>query len=316
MRRSCLGIVGVGLTLVSPCWPNAPARAVEFQYLVPPTCPDSNTAWRELTAYSPLALAPPGSDRFATILLEISATVDGYGGRVSVRLPGQHVERQLSDSRCDALLQALVLVAAIALDPAHRDAAATNQPKNSTILVNRHSFVTRSPRAWSVGLTAGLRSDVAPVVLATPGVYVSHRRTDFGMAGHYYGVLTFGQTKLMRFDLGEAKFTWGAGRFAACPLGGKVARFSYGSCGIAEVGWLTGKGQATAAATTTGGLWLAAGLGLLATVDISALQLAGFGGALVPIVRDRYYFAPDETVHQPSWLGWLAEVQLGLRFGE
>jgi hypothetical protein len=35
---------------------------------------------------------------------------------------------------------------------------------------------------------------------------------------------------------------------------------------------------------------------------------------VVPLIRDRFYFQPDTTLHRPSWVGWLARAGLGVRF--
>lgn len=316
MRCSWFAVSGSWLALVSLCWTNPAAAAVAFDYRAPSGCPEPDAAWQQLSAYAPVVLAPSGGAHSAAVLLEISTGDDGYSGRVRVTLSGRVVERQVSDHHCDALLEALVLVAAIALDPARRVEVAPPQPPKTRVLVSSRSLALRTPAAWSAGFAVGARTDVAPEVLATPEIYVAHRRTHFGMVGHYVAGLTLGRTKNLRFDLGEAKFTWAAGRFAACPVGGMVARVSYGLCGIAEFGWLTGEGLSPAAPNTTGGIWVAPGFGLIANVDVGPFQLGALGGALIPIVRDRFYFAPNETVHRANWLGWLAEVSLGMRFGE
>jgi hypothetical protein len=264
-----------------------------------------------------VALARAASETSAAIRLELASTEAGYSGRVSVALPGHTVERQVSDTRCEALVEALVLIAAIVLDPERRAFAATPQTKSSsTLLISQRRLSVALPASWSVGLAGAMRTGVAPTALLTPGVYVAHRREHFGMVGHYQGSLTFGQTERLRFDLGEAEFAWGAGRFAACPVGGAGARISYGVCGIAEFGWLRGQGLSITAANSTGGFWLAPGLGFTGNVDVGPLQFGAFGGALVPVVRDRYYFSPNETVHRSDWLGWVAEMRLAWRFAE
>ncbi len=317
MRCSRLLVLGLGLTLAWLCYPRPAAAAVQFEYRAPPTCPDREVAWQALSAYSPVELAPAGGDYSAAVQLEISSTEAVYAGRVRVALMGHVVERQVSDTRCEALVEALVLIAAIVLDQERRAFIATPQTKgNGTLRISRKSLSVETPASWSVGLAVGMRISVAPTALLTPGVYVAHRRAHFGMVGLYHASLTFGQTESLRFDLGEAKFTWGAGRFAACPVGDLRARISYAVCGMAEVGWLRGQGLSITAANSTGGVWLAPGLGLTANIDVGPLQFGALGGAIVPLVRDRYYFSPNETVHRSNWLGWVAEMQLGWRFAE
>jgi len=142
------------------------------------------------------------------------------------------------------------------------------------------------------------------------GAYLSVHRNDFGMAGHYFASLGFGQTEWLPYRLGDAKFIGFAGRFAACPVGSSVRGFSYAACVITELGWLEGKGISKAGPTSTGGVWLAPGLGLTMSVVISRLELGFFSGVVSPVVRDRFYFAPDETVFRPPAIGLVAEMRL------
>lgn len=261
-----------------------------------------------LRSYNSLA---PESGAAISISVAIEPMADGFSGQLTVVTSLQTVTRRLSDTNCDALLDALALIAAIATDPAHRKVSAPYKPNAGTSKPIRVDVRVGSGAIWTVGGTVGLESAATPVVLRTIGTYVSARRHDFGMTAHYSATLGFGRTEWLPYRLGDAKFTWLAGRFAACPVGSSLRGFSYGGCAIMELGRLKGSGVSDVGPTSSGGVWLALGLGITTNVVIGRIHLGFLGSVVSPLVRDHFYFAPDETVFRASGIGLAAEMRLG-----
>lgn len=302
--------VGCGAFSVQ-CRASTRRGSVALDYAAPSRCPAEDQFWVRFGRYSSVGTENEGNGVAASIAIAIEPSADGFSALLTVSTPAQKMTRRLSDAQCDALVDALALVAAIATDSTHRNVSAPDRPKTEISKPIPIRLTLGSPPTWILGVAFGLRNDATPVVLRTLGAYLGVRRNDFGMTGYYSAILDFGRTDWLPFRLGEARFTWFAGRVTACPIGSSVRRFSFGVCALSEFGWLEGEGNSEAGPTSTGGLWVAPGLGLTASVVFSRFDLGFFGAAVTPILRDRFYFAPDETVFRPSGIGLVAEMRLG-----
>ncbi|HEY5958981.1 MAG TPA: hypothetical protein VIV60_20620 [Polyangiaceae bacterium] len=311
MIRAGLVVFGIGLGISRPCWGNSQTHAVRLGYSAPSICPARDTVWQMLSRHTQVEPARFDADAVSVELL-VTSTDLGYSGQLSVKSPNRSIMRQLSDTNCLALLDALSLVAAIAMDTLHHDEVTPGQPKPLAGKDGPNDRVERAIPIWTMGTVVGLHRDVAPRVLPTLGIYSTYRRRDFGLLGQYFGALVVGRTPMMPYALGAARFTWFAGRMGACPLGSSVYGFTYGACGMVEVGWLRGAGQSAIAPNVTDSLWLAPGVGLSTAVAVGSFELGWLGGMVVPVTRGRYYFAPDETIFRTRSVGLVAELRVGL----
>jgi hypothetical protein len=277
------------------------AHTVALRYVAPASCPDENAFLERLSRYSSVRREADASAAKTSIAILISPNGEGFSGQVRVVTPENTVFRQLVDAHCDALLDALALITAIATDRSQRDGSALPEMNHGP-----------GDSSWALGAVAGVSSNSAPVALFPLGAYAEHRRHDWGLWGQYSLSLDYAASKRLDFDLGRAKFRWYTGRLAACPLGGSWQRFFYyGACALAEIGWLQGKGFSATGQHSDGGPWLAPGLGLITDLVLGPIELGWEGGLVAPVFKDRYFFSPDETVFRPKWVGLQTEFRLG-----
>ena len=229
---------------------------IALDYHAPPSCPD-----RAAVIAAIGDRAPAGDARVA---IQITEQSSGFAGTVAV---DAGAPRELSATRCDDLVTALSLVAALAIVP----------PRQRTPL---HVEATLGPM-----LELGVSPD------AMPGGIAELRSGPFALAvigGHDHAQL----------DMSGATFWWLTTRESAC------WRFA---CGHAEIGMVHASGEDVVQGRSLDRLWLAGG----AHAAYAWRYLQAEAGASVPFTRDRYYFAPNVTIHETSWVTmW---VWLGIR---
>jgi hypothetical protein len=286
----------------------AEQETVELRYTAPPGCPERAVVEAEIVERTPnVRLAAPARRVFA---ITIEATPAGFHGTLVV---DRVADKELAAPRCEDLATALALVTALAIDPTAtvvaRAAAPADPPPRPP------SLVPASPGAWSFEADLGgmVEAGVSPDALfaAVLEGRVTWRRTYqlelAAIAGRDSAAQAAG-------DDAQARFTWLAARPAVCRMW-HPRRVELGACGDLEVGVVRARGEMIVNQRDLTRLWLAAGLHGSARVAISArvfgqLQL----GAAMPLVRDRYLFAPNVAIHEtPSVTGWMV-VGVGVRF--
>ncbi len=332
LARQLATVFVVCAGLPAPCWAAGGTQIVTVRYVAPAECPGEDSFQSRLFRYASVKASARGSVARTSIAVEIAPGGEGFSGRLEVVTPERTVSRQLTDEHCDALVEALALVSAIATDRLQhevgqphrvglRSPEATDRSRHQVSVPYAEKRgspdlkdleVARGPRSsWALGAVGGVSSDLSPAALITLGVYGSRRQYHWGLWGHYAATLNYAQTKWLPYDSGKARFRWYGGRLSACPLGDASEVFSYGACAVAQLGWLHGRGTSARGGRSDGGPWLAPGLGLTANLLLGPIELGWDAGLVAPLVRDRYFFTPDETVFRAKWLGYLAEVRLG-----
>ncbi len=289
LRRTWLPILG--LTLIARISPaSAAPEMVELRYAAPDGCPARAVVEAGILERTPnVSLGAPARRVFA---ITIEPIADGFRGTLVV---DEVADKELSAQRCDDLASALALVTALAIDP-----TATLVPRPPP-----------RPSAWALEADVGgmIEAGVSPDMMPA-------------------GVLEVRATRARRFQLelaailgrdssrqdeAEARFTWLAARPAVCLAA--PARLTLAACGHVEIGAVTARGTEIVNSRELTRLWLAAGAHAsahhaLGSRSFVQLQL----GASLPLVRDRYLFAPNISIHEtPGVTGWVV-LGLGLRF--
>jgi len=291
-------IVGCALAVIAA---GSPARAdqevVELRYSAPPDCPSRAAFEAEILERTPsVRLSEPARRVFA---VTIETTADGFRGTLVVNRAS---DKELAAPRCEDLTTALALVTALAIDP------------TATVAPRAHAPAPEParPRAWSLELDvdAMVEAGAGPGALLAGAIEARASWRD-GYALELAAIA--GRDSIAR-DGAEARFTWLAARPAACRSSPLAAVAVY-LCGHVEIGAVRAHGEMIVNQRDLTRLWLAAGLHATARV---ALGSRSFGllqlGASLPLVRDRYLFAPDVALHDtPSVTGWLV-VGVGMRF--
>jgi hypothetical protein len=274
----------------------ADPEVVELRYDAPPACPSRAAFETEiLERTSNVQLGAPARRVFS---VAIEPTADGFHG---VLVVDDVADKQLASPRCEDLTSALALVTALAIDP------------TASVLPRRGPLTPVHPAsAWAleIDLDAMVEAGVGPGALfgaALEARTILHNAYSFELAA-------IAGRDSSEQDGAEARFTWLAARPGAC-VRGLVGRVAVDACSHIEVGAVRANGAMIINQRDLTRLWLAAGLHGNARV---ALGSRGFGllqvGTSLPLVRDRYLFAPNEAIHEtPGLTGWLV-VGVGIRF--
>jgi hypothetical protein len=277
----------------------ASSEVVELRYAAPDGCPTRRaveSAILERTAN--VRFATPGRRVFA---ITIKATDDGFRGTLEI---DQAADKELAAQHCEDLANAFALVTALAIDP-----MATVLPR-PVPLPPAQAALRQGPGWVEVDLDAMVDAGVGPVAMFAAVVEARMRWRD----AYQLELAAIAGRDSKAEDGGEARFTWLAARPAVC------RRWSWhdqaiDGCGHVEVGAVRAAGEQIVNQRDLTRLWLAAGahagLGVPLGQSIFArLQL----GASVPLVRDRYIFAPNVAIHDtPLVTGWLV-LGLGMQF--
>jgi hypothetical protein len=298
LRRAARAIAMLAV-LASDAPSRADAEVVELRYDAPAGCPARSEFEAEILERTPnVQLGAPARRVFA---VTIEPTADGFHGALVV---DRVADKELSAQRCDDLATALALVTALAIDPT---AAVAARP--------------RAPRPPAPAMSWSLDADIAAMVEAgvAPGaMFAAAIEARARSRGYQLEVAAIaGRDTSAEDDVQQgalARFTWLAARLSGCRVW--LARgFAVDGCGHVELGAVRATGQRIINQRDLTRLWLAAGLHAGGRVPIGArvfglLQL----GAALPIIRDRYIFAPNVAIHDtPFVTGWVV-VGVGLQF--
>ncbi|HEY5956966.1 MAG TPA: hypothetical protein VIV60_10455, partial [Polyangiaceae bacterium] len=244
----------------------------------------------------------------------------------------QALDRTLDDAQCNALVEAMALLVAMEIAPTAAPTGATSAartlPRPDVAAGDRHNqdagtlstdaAEPRSSRRLSIAGVVGLQRAPTPGALFSAGVALSSRPRDrfasVGVSLHY------AQTGHFASEGGDVRFRWLSARFFDCPIGRRFAGIGIAACANAELGLLRGEPHRTDHGTSRNGLWLAPGLGVLMSVERRWFVLDAFAGALVPLLRHKFYFAPGESpdgqivANRPPIIGFASELRVGVTF--
>ena len=305
----------VRLAIAAVLWlagaPHARAEeeVVALQYAAPAGCPDRAVVEAAIRARTPNVRLSAQARRVFAITIEAmtgatpgatpGAITDGFRGTLVV---DRVADKELSAPRCDDLATALALVTALAIDPTAATPPRADPPGPGAAGAPDGRLEADLGGLASTGVSPGTLFAAAIEGRATV------RRTYQVELAAIAGRASVAQ------DGAQAQFTWLATRLGGCRRwrGWGIAA---AACTDLEIGAVRAVGEQIVNQRGLTRLWFAAGLHGSAQVPLGSrmfgqLQL----GATLPIVRDRYLFAPNIEVHEtPSVTGWLA-LGVGVRF--
>jgi hypothetical protein len=226
------------------------------------------------------------------VSLSIRPLEAGFRGELTIRAGRSQAERVLSSQRCDELVDALALVAALALKNAAPLASRATAPP---MPLPPRAPASRAPRPWQVGagLAGGVLQGVAPTPAGGGELFVQLTVLRWLHPSVEVGASLFGQTDHLAGR--DVRFLWAAGHLTVCPL--RLAtpgeRFSAAPCARLDLG-----GQRVGAATTRTTAWVAPALLARGRLRLTRwLGLEAELGASFPLLRYRYAFSPGPTVY-------------------
>jgi hypothetical protein len=329
-------LVAAGATIAALLGVARPAQAdriftVDFQ--APDTCPDRarfveriESRSRVLRFASPFDLAPD-------YVVRVTLDPRGRQGRLVIRsVDGHELTREVPGQSCIEIVDGMALVAAVTMDPDLARAEARTPetaPQPCGVASTKTSDSRPAPCARVVprpiqaahfrvgaGVGIGLSQGLAPDPAIGAGVFVEVSRS------HPTAWAPAVRVSLHRFEsplvdtpIGQAELTLTGGRISGCPVR-LPARSAWGlrPCLSLEAGRLEGVGLGVISARRETGLWIAAAP--IARLELNLLRMLWIeaeGGPLFPIIRHRFVFKPDTTVHEVPALGWNVGLSLGTR---
>ncbi|MDB4937573.1 MAG: hypothetical protein JWP87_4545 [Labilithrix sp.] len=326
---------------------------VKIDYETRPGCPDADTFVREVLSRAPRARVGSASDGARSLVARVRAGARGLEGVLSVRdADGHTTERAVHGQRCEELVTALAVIAALVIDPltaraepfepdaatGTTDAATTDSPDAAPAALPQLDAAApeaalSAPTAdgptghpgpgtndgWktSAGAAVGVVGGTAPSVLLSMPVFVEVSRRAEAIV-EPTARLRFERTAVgvtRKGGSGGASFvrTVGAADLCAIALRGRSIRAQ--PCARAELGGVYAKGLEIVPARGEMRPWLALGPVARARVDVIGPLFVELEAALLfAVVRDSFYVEPGTLLYRPPALGATTAFGAGLAF--
>jgi hypothetical protein len=324
-------------------------RRVGVDYVAPRGCSDADAFAADLHERVPQVALTRDADALH-LDVRLRRHGDRFEGRVTVReADGSVSQRTVTGVTCEEVVSAVTLIAALAIDPsppprptpeepaapAATDpdgaprALAAAPPEGERPAGTRDVQTATASRpldrveaaparggstSLSVGAHAGASSRINGTVLASGALF-------FDLQGTTRAV--FDPALRVRFERtsngtaaaprGAGQFTWTLGSVELCPLAWSMWRVRISPCARVDGGALAAEGRDVQPSRSDVRVWLSAGAVGRARFLIAGPLYAELEEALfAPLVRDRFYVAPDVTVFRAAALGWAMSGGLGV----
>jgi len=315
--------------------PGLATEAIQVELHAPATCGDAPAFFGAIQARSPRVRPSGGDPRERRFAADITESALGFEGRLRVVDPaGQNSERTLSAETCPELIEALALIAALAIDP---DSAVTTgelpaaeAPASSAVASPAENPAperrepaapppsgakhTPPPLTWLLGASAGVDL-VFPDSLFFPIGGLTLEADVNRKSGFSPSVRVALRTSLeatLESESGSASFALTTLRLEVCPLRAHLTdAVRLFPCAVMDGGVLRAQGNDVQGAQTHVRPWWAAGLGGRLAIGRSSPRVDLEAGALVPLYRDEFRFTPDEFVYSATGPAFFAGVGIG-----
>lgn len=281
-------------------------RQFTLEYQGSVSCPTRAELLAEVQRRAPRAEPVVLGPHQVNARLRVEANGDRQRGIVDIETSEGTTHREVEAAECAEVVRALALIVAIAIEPDSSIAEPTRRPENESRPATARASAKESLKTrWAAGAGIGFSGGVAPTPSLTEAVFLELGRgpnQGFSANVHLAGIHAHGSAAARA---GSAVFDLLALRVATCPyrLGVRVV---LSGCVSFDWGSLHGNGSHTVAARSTAARWLGPGALVNAALPVLPWLHAQLEvGALLPLSRDSFYFAPDETVHRiPTLAGY------------
>lgn len=255
----------------------------------------------------------------ATVTLAVVKREGAYEGQLTVESPGVESSRRvLADRSCEQVVDALALIAALAVNES-ADAPVAPPPAAPPPVPVAAPAIRVSPPP-SHAATTGFGGDggayrgVSPHTAFGGELFAERTLHVGGILAPSIRLGIAATTAATTVDPGQARFVWAAGELGVCPIRIELgAGVAVAPCARFDLGALYARGTGVGQAERDTQLWLAPSA--LARIVWRIARHVGVEldvGAVVPLERNRYYFPPSTTVFEvPSITG---AARLGIGF--
>jgi hypothetical protein len=307
--------LAVGCAAVASRAGAQPAADGALDYRAPAGCPDAAAFRRELVARAPAGW----SARLPDLTVTIDAGERGFVGQ----LRGEGVERRLEGERCDDVVRALALSAALTLEAAPAEEAPAEEPAPAPAPTPAVAVAppptpvpsdpSRRPPVVRVGVGVALLGGVMPDPELDVPLHVEVAGGRETASVRLSVASLSGQTEMS--DGVRAEFGLLVASLEGCAFPIRLGDVRLGGCAAFEVGRLVARAEGLDEARRRVRPWLAPvalarlrwRLGGRVVVDVA-------GGMAVPLVRDRFVASPDAVVHEPAPVSLRTSADIGVAF--
>ncbi len=325
-RRALLAITSIA-ALTSPALATAEdVQPVRVDYRAPPGCPDEAWFLAQLRARTQLFGYAPGDAPVQTFRVRVSSTARGVKGTLTIVDPsGRTSVREVAAASCDDVVDAVALMAALAVDsnavtsPIRPTQSPTRIPEPAPTREPSGSISSTASSRWrlSAGVDIGFRTGLAPDALWEAPLFVELARDVPASLGGPSFRASFEHTATGAevISPGAARFTWTAGRLDACPVRLGADKVGLSPCARLELGALSGTGTGIANGREETRFWSATGA--LGRVDWrlgEGLYVEAEGGAMISLTREHYFFPPNTPIYDVPDLGASGSLGFGAYF--
>jgi hypothetical protein len=296
------------LTLAAAA-PGGAAEAIHLTYDAPPECPSREAFEQQIRLRCDGLRAAEPQERARSFVVAVVQQGALFEGTLTVRdLDAQETSRSFSSARCDEVTSALALVAAAAIELRAGRTPVEPRPKVEPPKELPPEVAVPAPplaprRGWLLGVGAHLGvtggASSRPLFGGAAFVELENARDSVWSPLVRVGV-KFVPGQDVPVGEAAARFSLVSAAAEVCPLEALAAsRVSLRPCVRLEAGALTASGLYLPDPKTATRPWLApAVVGRVRVRTWGSLSLELEAAAAFPLVRDRFYFGPDATVHQ------------------
>jgi hypothetical protein len=336
---------------VSSSRPADAQTATRIDYSASPGCPDEGAFVARVRARTSRLRAPAPGEGASEYRVQVTPMAAGARGSLTVVEPsGATSSREVEGDTCESVVEALALIAALALDPdastallppmgasAPSSPTASSAPAQGAAAGEPPRAIARdapvearseppAPSPWAAHLAAmagaELTSGLAPGVLVGPALSVEAiwRQRDWPTAVEPVLDVRLGVSRLaatVPAHVGSARFAWTLGRLEGCPVRAVVGSFEVLPCVRFDGGDLQAVGLGVDLPRPAASrLWLSLGaLCRLRWTPLPPILLEVDAGVSAPLVRDRFYFdTPPTSIYDVPALAAVAGGAAGGRF--
>ncbi len=347
------GALGVGIVLLGAATARADVpldhgegTRFHLAYEAPASCPDRAAFLAAIRVRTRRPHLAPEGEPALSFVVSVEPRQGTTVGRLEVREPvGPPQKRMVSSVTCAEVAKALALVVALILDPDAETAADPEPsptedepaptleplplPNDAKATLPRRPRRERPPPGavapphpvfLSVGGDLGVTSAIGPTLAPGAGAFVdvafaprSHRKITFSPSFRLGPAFAMTSSDL---PVGSHRYWWAGAAARVCPIQlslGRGARLA--PCGGVQVGAYHGSTRDVPNGASSTDLWVAPTAG--AAVEWSLTSSVGLelqGGAVFPLIRTRFFLAPDITIFDVPAVAGTGSIACRVRF--
>ena len=364
VREGAAIVTGLAAVVMSPhvAFAQTQEEPITVQYDAPAECPTRTAFWSEITARTTKARAAAAGEKARVLHVAIvqnvagsgatSSTSEGFTGRLLMEeTTSWSSAREVRGATCGEVVEALGLIAALALDP--KASVAPRPPAAPSSSSSTPAPTTSGPvPPEKASPPQRVEPSVAPVVSSEqplqPGgaparasqthVNVGGQLEGAAFAGAVFGGRLFGELewgaptrtlapavrlaigRTLEIDrqpvVGAATLRWTQASLEGCPIRlGIVNGLALRPCAGVSGGVLEAEATGVSANRSRTRPWVSiAAQARLVWSLVSWLALEAEGGAVAPLIRETFFFAPTVTVYEAPVVALFFRAGVTVRF--